>query len=225
MDIDNLIDYMLVIFLAGNRDAPTIIGGGGFPWNYYSIRKREPGAGFKYFVWDAEWTLEEVFVNNVLYHKGTDTPGFIFYQAMNHPDFRTQVADRTFRHFFHEGALTAEANIADIQNWQVCWTVRLWGISPWGDARAAVPELVTMTGFLSLYRLLTDIFLPLGIVVQQSAAVVSQSIPGSSSGRTGGSRLPVILYHVDHDGNPAEYPFPFTIPPMVLIHGSRVGNQ
>jgi hypothetical protein len=213
VDIDNLIDYMLVIFLAGNRDAPTIIGGGGFPWNYYSIRKREPGAGFKYFVWDAEWTLEEVFVNNVLYHKGTDTPGFIFYQAMNHPDFRTQVADRTFRHFFHEGALTAEANIARYSKLASLLDRAIVGESArWGDARSRRPRTRDDDWLPEVYRLLTEYFpYRSEIVVQQmrEAGLYPPINPPEFKQRGGRveAGFPVILYHVDHDGNPAEYPF------------------
>ena len=59
VDVDNLIDYMLVIFYAGNFDAPT----GAFthnqgPNNFFAIRDRtDPDRGFVFFAHDAEHSL------------------------------------------------------------------------------------------------------------------------------------------------------------------------
>lgn len=56
VDVDNLIDYMLVIFYAGNFDAPT----GAFtrnqgPNNFFAIIDRsDPDEGFRFFAHDAE---------------------------------------------------------------------------------------------------------------------------------------------------------------------------
>jgi hypothetical protein len=59
VDLDNLIDYMLVIFYAGNFDSPT----GSFshnqgPNNFYAVRDRVAGdRGFLFFAHDAEHSL------------------------------------------------------------------------------------------------------------------------------------------------------------------------
>ena len=58
LDVDNLIDYMLIIFCGGNLDAPiSAFGGNRNPNNYHSLYRRTNGDGFKFFVWDAEHTM------------------------------------------------------------------------------------------------------------------------------------------------------------------------
>ena len=58
LDVDNLIDYMLIIFWGGNLDAPiSAFGGNRNPNNYHSLYRRTNGDGFKFFVWDAEHTM------------------------------------------------------------------------------------------------------------------------------------------------------------------------
>ena len=49
---DNLIDYMIVNHWVGNDDWPQ--------HNWYLIRKRAPGEGFKFIIWDAEHVLKDV---------------------------------------------------------------------------------------------------------------------------------------------------------------------
>ena len=61
LDVDNLIDYMLVIFYGGNYDAPGSAWGQNFgPNNWYGIRNRNNRDGFRFFAWDAEHTFRDV---------------------------------------------------------------------------------------------------------------------------------------------------------------------
>lgn len=59
VDIDNLIDYMLIIFYSGNFDSPTSsFGGNQGPNNFYAIYNRKlKNEGFKFFAHDAEHTM------------------------------------------------------------------------------------------------------------------------------------------------------------------------
>lgn len=112
VDVENLIDYMLTIYYTGNRDAPTVIGGDGRPWNFYSARYRHPGHGFKFFAWDSEWTLEEPDRNVVTFHNGRDNPAHVFQQLRQNSEFKILLADCIQKHFFNGGAFTPERSIA-----------------------------------------------------------------------------------------------------------------
>jgi len=141
LDVDNLIDYMLTIIYTGNRDAPTVIGGGGTPWNFYTARRRLPGAGLFTFAWDSEWTLEEPTRNVVDFHNGRDNPGRIFQRLRSSAEFRLRVADRIQKHFFNGGALTPEASmaryreIAQFIDRAIVGESARWGDAPGGRAR------------------------------------------------------------------------------------------
>ena len=103
LDVANLIDYFILNIWGGNID-----------WddhNWYAARKREPGAGYKFFSWDAERTLE-----SPTYDKtevgGTfgqrDKPSRIYKQLRANPEFRLLFADRVHKHMFNGGLLTPE---------------------------------------------------------------------------------------------------------------------
>lgn len=58
LDVDNLIDYMLIIFYSGNTDAPlSAFLGNNSPNNFYSIRDRRGGHGFIHIQHDGEHSL------------------------------------------------------------------------------------------------------------------------------------------------------------------------
>ena len=59
VDVDNLIDYMIVIFYTGNFDSPTgSFTGNKGPNNFFCIRDRSPASnGFVFFAHDAEHSL------------------------------------------------------------------------------------------------------------------------------------------------------------------------
>lgn len=99
VDIPNLIDYMLLNFYAGNDD-----------WdhkNWYAVRKREEGAGWKFVSWDAERVLESITGDNRTQTVGSYNKPSYYYQALQaNPEFRLLFADHSYRHFFHDGTLT-----------------------------------------------------------------------------------------------------------------------
>jgi hypothetical protein len=103
LDIDNLIDFLLVNFFMGNVD-----------WdhnNWYGGRKREPGAGFKFFTWDSERTFLDL-DDNVTGKNNPNQPTHLHYQLMANADYRMRFADHVHKHFFNGGALTPEVAAA-----------------------------------------------------------------------------------------------------------------
>lgn len=98
LDVSHLIDFMLL-------------------WNYGNCESEyrccgpiNPGTGFKFWIADADGFLR----TSALGLNRTDRtgPGGLFggLVAENNSDFKTLLADRIYRHFFNQGALTPAAN-------------------------------------------------------------------------------------------------------------------
>jgi len=121
VDIDNLIDYMLIIFFGGNFDAPlSKFRGNRDPNNFYAIYNRnDKRDGFKFFIHDAEHSLLTDAVGpGTGLHENRVNIGIISSNRMNvsrfekfHPqwlhhrltenaEYRISFADRVYRHFF-----------------------------------------------------------------------------------------------------------------------------
>jgi len=94
VDIDNLIDYMIVNHWLGNDDWPQ--------HNWYVIRKRAPGEGFKFIIWDAEHVLKDV-NENVVNANAANSPAQVYNALRNNSEFRLRFADRIQKNFFNGG--------------------------------------------------------------------------------------------------------------------------
>jgi hypothetical protein len=94
VDLDNLIDYMIVNHWVGNDDWPQ--------HNWYLIRKRAPGEGFKFIVWDAEHVLKDV-NENVTGSSVAGSPAQIYSALRNNAEFRLRYADHIQKNFFNGG--------------------------------------------------------------------------------------------------------------------------
>ena len=130
LDVDNLIDYMILIFYGGNRDTP--IGAPGRdnePRNIYAIYNRNDPDGFQFIAHDCENTLgvhldldqgQGVYFNRVdvdlrpsLQTQETCNPWYIHLQLIEtNPEYRMRFADRVQKHFFNNGDLTPEVAAA-----------------------------------------------------------------------------------------------------------------
>jgi len=118
LDVDNLIDYMLVILYGGNLDAPiSNFLGNTSPNNWYGQRDRTGRhGGFRFSAHDSEHTLLNVAENRTGPY-GTATswsltksnPQYLWQQLSANPEFRLRVADHIQKHFFNNGALTPTA--------------------------------------------------------------------------------------------------------------------
>ena len=107
IDVPALIDYMLMVYYTGSRDAPVFLGDSYTPRNFYAIRSREPASPFLIVPWDTEWALEEPTVNRVNV-VGVLNPHVLMDRLATNPDFRLLLADQIHRHFHNGGALTRE---------------------------------------------------------------------------------------------------------------------
>jgi hypothetical protein len=128
VDIDNLIDYMLVIFYSGNFDSPTsAFGNNKGINNFYAIYNRNGSSGFKFFIHDAEHTLRTtpgegpgigLYENRVNIGSVTGTyqmlmndfsvfhPQWLHFRLSNNAEYRMRFADHVYKHFFNRGCLT-----------------------------------------------------------------------------------------------------------------------
>jgi hypothetical protein len=130
VDIDNLIDYMLIIFYTGNFDSPTTkFGQNKNPNNFYCIYNRNGNDGFKFFAHDAEHTLRTtggegpgigLRENRVNIGTLTDSykmvvsgfstfhPQWLHFKLSENAEYRLRFADHVYRHFFNQGCMTPE---------------------------------------------------------------------------------------------------------------------
>ncbi len=128
VDIDNLIDYMLVIFYSGNFDAPVSkFSNNVYPNNFYAIYDRtDKNQGFRFFAHDAEHslltdavspgigiqenrvnlgTVQDMYVNRFQkFH-----PQWLHFRLSSNAEYRQRFADRGYKHFFNQGALTPDS--------------------------------------------------------------------------------------------------------------------
>ncbi|MFV2066616.1 MAG: chitobiase/beta-hexosaminidase C-terminal domain-containing protein, partial [Pirellulales bacterium] len=102
LDVDNMIDYMIVNLYGGNTDWPQK--------NFYVGRENDPqSTGFKFFNWDAEWSLflrNDVNSNRLGSGSGVAAP---FQNLRASEEFRLRFGDHVQRHFFNGGALYVDA--------------------------------------------------------------------------------------------------------------------
>jgi hypothetical protein len=122
VDIDNLIDYMMVIFYAGNFDSPTsAFGGNQGPNNIYCIYNRNGTEGFKFLAHDAEHTLRTTSGEGPgvgLYENRVSLPsmsvsGFskfhpqwLHYRLTSNTEYKLRFANHVYKQFFNLGCMT-----------------------------------------------------------------------------------------------------------------------
>ncbi|MDG2400164.1 MAG: CotH kinase family protein [Akkermansiaceae bacterium] len=99
LDLENFADYIIVNHFAGNRD-----------WidnNVYAMRLGLPGEPFRFYCWDSEESFLSL-GTDISDRNVSDTCTEIHMALRRHPEYRQLFADRVYRHFFNEGALTPE---------------------------------------------------------------------------------------------------------------------
>ncbi|MEM9414575.1 MAG: lamin tail domain-containing protein [Planctomycetota bacterium] len=102
LDAENYIDYLLVNFFGGNSDWPNN--------NYFMARERgADSTGFKFHIWDFEWTLRIQANTNDDRTDVDDGVAEPYADLRASEEFRMLFADRAHRALFNGGAL-AEAN-------------------------------------------------------------------------------------------------------------------
>lgn len=111
IDVPTMIDYMLMVYYTGSRDAPVFLGDSRTPRNFYVVRPRDPAGPFVLVPWDTEWALEEPTVNRVGV-VGVWNPHLLMDRLAANPDFKMLLADHIHRQFHNGGALTQEGTTA-----------------------------------------------------------------------------------------------------------------
>lgn len=150
LDVDNLIDYMMIILFTGNNDAPiSYFFKNVRPNNWFALRNRDGSHGFQFIVHDSEHSLglpEEASDNRVGPFPGGATfensnPQWIHQQLMSVAAYREAFADRAEALLSRGGALSAEAclrrlapRIAEVEPAISLHAAR------WGGARSHPPR-------------------------------------------------------------------------------------
>ncbi|MGK0186094.1 MAG: hypothetical protein ACI9R3_001877 [Verrucomicrobiales bacterium] len=109
IDVENLADYMLLNFYAGNT----------WDWtaqhNWMAGGPKESGrGGWKFFCWDSDIMLQDVRNNAV----AIDVPDGVFHRLLNHDDFRVLMRDRIYKFCFNDGLLTPD-KVAAVYNYRM----------------------------------------------------------------------------------------------------------
>jgi len=133
LDVENLTDYMLMNFYAGNND-----------WDHHNWaaarNKVEPAKGFKFFSWDAEHLFTSSTLDNTT-ENNANCPSRIFTKLKDNAEFRILLADHIHKLFFDDGLLTPES-VTDrylIRAKEI--EKAIWGESArWGDYRRDVHQ-------------------------------------------------------------------------------------
>jgi len=162
VDIDNLIDYMLIIFYTGNFDAPTAsFMQNKRPNNFYAIDDRTDfSRGFQFYAHDAEHTMfDEVFypanglqedrVNLTTRTDGMNMdvadfsafhPQWLHYKLTFNEEYRMRFRDRAHKHLSGGGSLTIgrlEERLKEREE-QIDKAI-IAESARWGDARGGSP--------------------------------------------------------------------------------------
>ncbi len=194
LDITQFIDYMLLHFYAANLDWGT-------DKNWYTMRRRTGGDGFKYVPWDGERILESI-NDNVT---SVDVSGLNGKLRQN-AEYRLAFADRVQKHLFNGGALSPLASAARWQRRADEVDLAMIAESArWGDYRRDVhvrgpAQLYTHDDqFLTEQRRLLDDYFP-----QRTQVVLNQL---RSAGLFPGVSAPVF----NQNGGPVAPGFQLTM--------------
>jgi len=159
VDIDNLIDYMINIFYAGNFDSPVSIwGGNNSPNNLYIIKNREDKTrGFQFLIHDAEHTMMMegtsgpgtigLYENrvNLAYRDDAKmvSPGFdtfhtqwLHHTLTKNEEYKVRFADLAYKRLSNEGIFTENANIERLnKRAQMIENAIIAESARWGDTQ------------------------------------------------------------------------------------------
>jgi len=159
VDIDNLIDYMLVIFYTGNFDAPvSAFYGNAMANNYFAILNRKNrGEGFVFLAHDSEHSMfvrpyslsngineNRVSISNpAMTVSGISNfqPQWLHHRLISNAEYRLRFADRAYKRFAAGGALSPakcvnrfNARKAEVEMAIIAESAR------WGDAKTSQPR-------------------------------------------------------------------------------------
>ena len=171
VDVDNLINFMLNHFYAGNSDAPlSRFMGNSRANNWFAIRNRHGWEGFRFFVHDAEHTLGTPDSMNdrtgPYFHRHQNlfpfsNPQWLHQDLTNHPRYRRRFQEIAKEHLTGGGALTTERSVARFlfRARQIDKAIRAQS-ARWGDAAPRTSRPYTVQDWESRIRWVVDTVLP-----------------------------------------------------------------
>ncbi|VGO20320.1 lamin tail domain-containing protein [Pontiella sulfatireligans] len=147
LDVDNVIDYMLLVYFTANRDSPVgpPMNSPTMPRNLTAIYNRENPDGFKFVAHDNEHSLERsegVSQNrfNVSLSSSFDAvdrfnPWSLNLKLMGNAEYKLRFADHVHEYFFNEGLLTSEvcANRLEVRRDEI-YSAVVAESARWGDS-------------------------------------------------------------------------------------------
>lgn len=188
VDIENLIDYMIMIFYTGSYDAPVSAWGGEvMPNNYYGIYNRKNrGTGFIFVAHDMEQCLfvDQIAVAEGLYEnrvtipemRVTDFlkfhPQWLHHRLCSNAEYRLRFADRAHIYLREGGLFTEEVGKEKFMEFaRIIDTAIVAESARWGDAKVSDPR-TRDDDWIPALEQVTDVFFPnrTGIVIDQLLA-------------------------------------------------------
>ncbi len=159
VDIDNLIDYMMVIFYTGNVDAPvSAFNSNAMANNYFAISNHEnKGKGFVFIAHDSEHTMfiDPIYAHNGLYENRVTIndpsmtvtginnfqPQWLHQKLLANAEYRLRFADRAYRQFSAGGVFSPEKCLERFrERKEQIDTAIIAELARWGDAKTAIPR-------------------------------------------------------------------------------------
>ncbi|MDG2399362.1 MAG: CotH kinase family protein, partial [Akkermansiaceae bacterium] len=154
LDVDNLIDYQMIIGYTGNYDAPLsdFVGASN---NWYTVRDRERDSfGFQFFVHDGEHSMgaggkwnganDRINTSNGSGSRGSynkSNPSFLHFDLADRTEeYRLRFADRAHLALFNKGQLTRDRvfNLMEARRSTVS-DVIIAESARWGDSKRSDP--------------------------------------------------------------------------------------
>ncbi len=151
LDVDNLIEYMQIIFFTGDRDAPiSNFLGNLSPNNWFGMRDRTGETGFQFFAHDGEHTMNNGLASRIGPHPAGDpatgggldksSPQWIHQMLMYSDEYRVKFGDFARQNYLDNGVFTTakaqaryDARTNEITNAIIAESAR------WGDSKQATP--------------------------------------------------------------------------------------
>ncbi len=164
VDVDNLIDYMMVIFYSGNLDGPISAKlNNQAPNNFFAIRDRTGnGGGFKFIMRDAEHSLLDVNESRIGPYQLGDlfakfNPQYLHQQLMANAEYRLRFADHVRKALGPGGALSPEVAQARFRSEADQIALAIVAESArWGDAQRPGSPLTQADWQAAVDRVLYD---------------------------------------------------------------------
>ncbi len=185
VDVDNLIDYMILIFYTGSYDAPVSAWGGEeMPNNYYAIfNRKNKGRGFVFLAHDMEQCLfvDQIAVAEGLYENRVTIPDmrvasllqfqpqWLHHKLASNQEYRMRFADHVVRYLGEGELFTKDVATEKFMEFaRIIDKAIIAESARWGDAQMTIPR-TRDDDWLPAIQQVTGIFFP-----QRTAIVMDQ---------------------------------------------------